>query len=78
MRDKNRKILTYQVFIEPKGSHLKERDKWKEQFLKEIQEKFAERLLTLNAGTKYRLTGVPFYNHEDENEFKTALLEALN
>lgn len=78
LRHKKRKILTYQVFIEPKGRHLKECDKWKERFLKEIQEKFAERLLTLNAGTKYRLIGVPFYNNEDENEFKTALLEALN
>ena len=78
LRHKNRKTLTYQVFIEPKGRHLKERDKWKEQFLKEIREQFAEKVLTLNAGAKYRLIGVPFYNTEDENDFKTALFEALN
>lgn len=78
LRRRNRKFLTYQVFIEPKGRHLKERDKWKEQFLKEIREQFAESVLILKPGTKYRLIGAPFYNNEDENEFKTALFEAFN
>jgi type III restriction enzyme len=77
LRQKSGKLLTYQVFIEPKGKHLKEHDKWKEQFLKEIREQFADKILTLNADTKYRLVGVPFYNTEDENEFKTTLYEAL-
>lgn len=27
---------------------------------------------------KYLITGVPFYNYENENEFKEALNEALN
>jgi len=27
------KSLYYQVFIEPKGSYLKDKDSWKEQFL---------------------------------------------
>ena len=75
---KTREILTYQVFIEPKGKHLKEHDKWKEKFLREIREQFAGKVLTLNVGTKYRLVGVPFYNTEDENEFKKSLFEALN
>jgi type III restriction enzyme len=77
LRQKSGKLLTYQVFIEPKGKHLKEHDKWKEQFLKEIREQFADKVLTLNADTKYRLVGVPFYNTEDENEFKATLFEAL-
>jgi type III restriction enzyme len=77
LRQKSGKLLTYQVFIEPKGKHLKEHDKWKEQLLKEIREQFADKVLTLNADTKYRLVGVPFYNTEDENEFKSTLYEAL-
>jgi len=77
LREKSGKILTFQVFIEPKGKHLKEHDRWKEQFLKEIREQFADKVLTLNADTKYRLVGVPFYNTEDENEFKATLFDAL-
>jgi hypothetical protein len=30
--------MTFQVFIEPKGEHLKGHDKWKEDFLKQIRE----------------------------------------
>jgi len=30
LRQKTGKLLTYQVFIEPKGKYLKEHDKWKE------------------------------------------------
>lgn len=77
LRQKSGKLLTYQVFIEPKGKHLKKHDEWKEQFLKEIREQFADKVLTLNADTKYRLVGVPFYNTEDENEFKTTLFDTL-
>jgi type III restriction enzyme len=77
LRQKSGKLLTYQVFIEPKGKHLEDHDKWKEQFLKEIREQYADKVLTLNANTKYRLMGVPFYNTEDENEFKTTLLDAV-
>lgn len=66
--------LTYQVFIEPKGNHLKAHDKWKEDFLKEIREEEK----TINIDTdKYLITGVPFYNNENENEFKDALEDLL-
>jgi len=27
---------------------------------------------------KYRLTGVPFYNNEDENQFRASLESVLN
>lgn len=38
MKEKNsKKPLTYQVFIEPKGTHLLSLDKWKEDFLKRIE-----------------------------------------
>ena len=77
LKEKNGQLLTFQVFIEPKGKFLKEHDKWKEQFLVEIRKQFADSVIILNADTKYRLVGVPFYNTEDENEFKTTLFDTL-
>jgi len=80
LREKNGNILTYQIFIEPKGKHLKEYDKWKEDFLNEVKEKFKGKILefkTQRKTQKYRLVGVPFYNNEDENEFKQSLYEAI-
>lgn len=69
------KELTYQVFIEPKGDHLKEHDKWKEDFLKEIREN--KRTIEIESDN-YLITGVPFYNNKNENEFKEALENTLN
>ena len=73
-------MLTYQMFIEPKGKHLKEHDKWKENFLKQIREKFKGKTLefiTQARSQRYRLTGVPFYNNEEETLFKESLYSAL-
>ena len=67
--------LTYQVFIEPKGNHLKAHDKWKEDFLKEIRED--KKTLEIDSD-KYLITGVPFYNNHNENEFKESLENLLN
>ena len=81
LKQKKGTILTYQMFIEPKGKHLKEHDKWKEDFLKQIREKFKGKIfefITRAKAQKYRLTGVPFYNNEDENQFKKNLYAVLN
>ncbi|PKQ60188.1 type III deoxyribonuclease [Labilibaculum filiforme] len=67
--------LTYQVFIEPKGNHLKAHDKWKEDFLKQIRED--KKTIEIESD-KYLITGVPFYNNENENEFKETLENTLN
>jgi len=67
--------LTYQVFIEPKGNHLKAHDKWKEDFLKEIRED--KKTIKIDSD-KYLITGVPFYNNENENEFKETLEKTLS
>ncbi|MBU1873059.1 type III deoxyribonuclease, partial [bacterium] len=69
--------LTYQLFIEPKGKHLQAYEPWKEEFLQELQEKFKDKLLTFNERDKYRIIGIPFYNYEDENEFKKSLFETI-
>ena len=73
-KQKNEDQLTYQVFIEPKGAHLIANDKWKEVFLEEIRkEKKTINLLT----DKYKITGVPFYNNTNENEFRKSMEEVL-
>ena len=73
-KQKQDKELTYQVFIEPKGNHLVSHDKWKEDFLKEI--KSEEKTILINTD-KYLITGVPFYNNENENDFKKSLETVL-
>jgi type III restriction enzyme len=77
IRDKSGLTLTYQLFIEPKGAHLKDRDRWKETFLKEITAEFGNKSLKIE-NKSYRLIGVPFYNNEDENIFRENLESALN
>lgn len=79
LREKSGAVLTYQMFIEPKGKHIQEHDRWKETFLKEITEEFRDkdRVLILEGKSKYRLIGVPFYNIEDENAFRASFWEAI-
>lgn len=74
LRKRDDKHIVYQIFIEPKGAHLSSKDKWKEDFLKELQAKG----MTIEIDSdKYHITGVPFYNKGDENEFKKELEEML-
>ena len=76
LRETNGKSTTYQLFIEPKGQHLIEQDRWKEDFLKEICTECNSRLLTEN--NKYRVIGVGyFYNSERENRFRDKFNRAL-
>ncbi|PIU57756.1 MAG: type III deoxyribonuclease, partial [Chloroflexi bacterium CG07_land_8_20_14_0_80_51_10] len=77
LRENSGKLLIYQLFIEPKGRYLKEHDRWKETFLKEITTEFGGKPLTFE-DKKYRLIGVPFYNNEDENQFRASLESVLN
>ncbi|MFN3492255.1 MAG: type III deoxyribonuclease, partial [Anaerolineales bacterium] len=44
LHEKNGKSLTYQLFIEPKGGHLTDKDRWKENFLKEIKQEFGNKI----------------------------------
>lgn len=73
-KQKEGEELTFQVFIEPKGGHLISHDKWKEDFLKEIE--VEKRTIIINTD-KYRITGVPFYNNRAENDFKKSLESVL-
>lgn len=67
--------MTFQVFIEPKGNHLLGHDKWKEDFLKEIRTE--QKTIKIHTDT-YLITAVPFYNYNNENEFKTTLENTLS
>ena len=76
LREKNGESLSYQLFIEPKGEHLAETDRWKEKFLAEIRAEYRSKILTENS--KYRIIGVPsFYHERYENQFKDDLNAAL-
>ncbi|ACR78790.1 DEAD/DEAH box helicase family protein [Kosmotoga olearia] len=70
-REDSKEIEQYQLFIETKGEHLIKTDQWKEDFLKEIEEKYSINLKATIFGEneKYRLIGLPFYNEGRKNEF---------
>ena len=73
-KQKSGKENVLQIFIEPKGEHLKGKDKWKEDFLKQIRDKNE----VIKIGTDhYQITGVPFYNYSNENEFAEELESVL-
>ena len=77
LREESGEMSVYQLFVEPKGAHLREHDRWKEELLAEITCQFEVKRLEFN-DEKYRLIGVPFYNNEDENEFRQALESVLS
>ena len=74
-KEKNGEEQIYQIFIEPKGAHLQEADRWKEEFLANIRQE--KKTIKINTD-KYLITGLPFYDSENENDFKRALAKVLN
>ena len=52
----------YQVFVEPKGEHLLEKDEWKNTFLQEITKKYSRSNILKHEGKNYSLIGLPLYN----------------
>ena len=64
--DKKTGNISYQIFIEPKGGQLLEKDKWKEDFLREIMDRNIAEVLADNS--KVRIVGLPFYNEELKRE----------
>lgn len=65
--------LQEQIYIEPKGSHLLEKDKWKEEFLLKIEEQGIP-VTKYFDDNEYRIFGLPFFNKEDRiEEFQFAV-----
>lgn len=52
-----------QVFIEPKGTHLVEKDSWKEKFLLQLEEKSVPTTKFVD-NNKYKIWGFHFFNEE--------------
>ncbi len=67
--------MHYQVFIEPKGSHLLKADEWKEEFLVSIKASFEIEQLFTNK--KYAVWGLPFYNNVSSEGTFTETFETL-
>ncbi len=74
-KQKDGEGLSYQIFIEPKGKHLASYDKWKEDFLQDMRNE--KRTMQIHT-EKYLITGIPFYNYENENEFVKTLEATLH
>lgn len=62
-QDKSEGYIQQQIYIAPKGSHLLETCKWKEEFLKEINDE-AVPVVTYVDNNDYHIFGLPFYNTE--------------
>ena len=76
MRDKSK--LYYQIFIEPKGDNLLDADKWKNDFLKEITERYSDNKILKIESKNYSLIGLPLFNKNDDNEFTEAYDKLIN
>jgi type III restriction enzyme len=79
INQKEKMSCQYQIFIEPKGPHLLETDKWKENFFLQIKDKAVVEQLW--QGKEYNIWGLPFYNATDQSQasrfqesFKNAVL----
>jgi len=75
-KDKSEGYIQQQIYIEPKGNHLLEIDKWKEDFLKEIDRE-AIPVVTYVDNNDYHIFGLPFYNTENKLEEFTESMNAF-
>jgi type III restriction enzyme len=66
----------YQIFVEPKGNHLLEVDKWKEDFLLQIESRGIPKK-TFADDNKYRVWGFPFYNQQNRMGVFTPAFERV-
>ena len=66
-----------QIFIEPKGTHLLEKDAWKEEFLLQMREE-AIPVKVLKDDNEYRIWGLHFFNVEKRiSEYKEDIEKLL-
>jgi type III restriction enzyme len=69
--------LHYQVFVEPKGDNLLQKDEWKNNFLKEITKKYKGGEILKVKGKEYNLIGLPLFNQNNNQEFSEAYDELI-
>lgn len=81
--DKETGNISWQIFIEPKGSQFLDaegtfkngKEGWKQEFLRQISERNEARTLVDN--NKYRIVGLPFFNEEISKDKVTEELRSL-
>lgn len=66
----------YQIFVEPKGNHLLAQDKWKEDFLMQIESTGVPRK-TFFDDNEYYVCGFPFFNQDNRMPEFNASLERI-
>jgi len=71
-----KKLIQYQLFIEPKGAGWIDKDQWKEDFLKEIEDNYKletkdnhQLKILKEEDVNYKLIGMPFYNEDNKRIF---------
>lgn len=65
-----------QIFIEPKGRHLRETDKWKEECLRQIKGKASIQFSTATA--RFNVWGMPFFAKDLEWDFGREFTSSLS
>ncbi|MDO8739994.1 MAG: DEAD/DEAH box helicase family protein [Candidatus Woesearchaeota archaeon] len=75
---KDRTNLHYQVFVEPKGDNLLQKDEWKNVFLKEITEKYSKKKVLKIEGKEYNLIGLPLFNQNNNGGFEEEYDKLIN
>ena len=76
MKDKTN--LHYQVFVEPKGDNLLQKDEWKNLFLKEITERYSKKKVLKIEGKEYNLIGLPLFNQNNNGDFQEEYDKLIN
>jgi type III restriction enzyme len=74
--DDQTRSVQYQIFIEPKGEHLVAKDKWKEDLLTSLKDE--AKVILLTQSDKILVWGMPFYQHNSEDEFDTSFKDLLS
>ena len=65
-----------QLFIEPKGDNLLIKDKWKNDFLKQI--KTMAEITCYTQSDNFNVWGIPFFNEDNNAEFMDAMEKVLD
>ena len=74
-KNDNAKTDYIQIFIEPKGEHLRSTDKWKEDAMKQIRENADIRFSTQS--TNFNVWGMPFFTESKRHIFDVAMKQSL-
>jgi len=79
LKKRNHKIITYQVFIEPKADIYIKNEPWKGDLLANLEKKaiIEKDLLIKMESDEYRILGLPFYNENLRKEFEKKFKEKL-